>query len=254
MRHGATPWKATPRTTPSRRRAPWRVGRVKLRTTSGSCSSCRGRSPTGSGCGTSMTSSASSWHASSPWARGPSSCPSSCPARSARTTSTSSAASCAGCRRHTGSPSSCATTRFYDDEAVEAATAELLAGAGAEWVSLDTTTLFSTLPPSDAERAARRQKPHLPRRLRALTDRPVARYIGVDDPAATAAGWQRWLPVLAGWLDEGRSPTMFVHTPDNLDAPVLARRLHDEVRARRPDLPPLPEPHRAQPAAEPTLF
>ena len=143
---------------------------------------------------------------------------------------------------------------FYDDEAVEAATAELLAGAGAEWVSLDTTTLFSTLPPSDAERAARRQKPHLPRRLRALTDRPVARYIGVDDPAATAAGWQRWLPVLDGWLDEGRSPTMFVHTPDNLDAPVLARRLHDEVRARRPDLPPLPEPHRAQPAAEPTLF
>jgi hypothetical protein len=57
---------------------------------------------------------------------------------------------------------------------------------------------------------------------------------------------------VAGWLREGRSPTVFIHTPDNADAPMLARRFHDEVRARVPSLEPLPEP--AQEERQPTLF
>ena len=105
--------------------------------------------------------------------------------------------------------------------------------AGAEWVDLDTTVLFANPPASDAERAARRQKPRLPRRSRALTGRPVVRYIGCDDNERTAAGWQRWADTVAAWLREGRSPTVFIHTPDNVDALDLARRFHDDVRARR---------------------
>jgi hypothetical protein len=57
--------------------------------------------------------------------------------------------------------------------------------------------------------------------------------------------------VVAGWLAEGRSPTVFVHTPDNVEAPGLARRFHDDVRALVPDLAPLPEPAPTEPA---TLF
>ena len=47
---------------------------------------------------------------------------------------------------------------------------------------------------------------------------------------------------VAGWLREGRSPTVFIHTPDNTDALELARRFHDEPRARVPEIEPLPEP------------
>jgi hypothetical protein len=57
--------------------------------------------------------------------------------------------------------------------------------------------------------------------------------------------------VVAGWLREGRSPTVFIHTPDNVDAPELARRFHDEVRALVPEVKPLQEP---VPAGPPTLF
>lgn len=57
--------------------------------------------------------------------------------------------------------------------------------------------------------------------------------------------------VVADWLREGRSPTVVVHTPDNDDAPALARRFHDDVRARMPDLDALPEPIPVEPA---TLF
>jgi uncharacterized protein YecE (DUF72 family) len=104
---------------------------------------------------------------------------------------------------------------------------------------------------SDAEREAWTKKPRLPRRSRALTSYPVVRYIGRDDAARTIAGWQPWLDTVAGWLREGRSPTVFIHTPDNVDALELARRFHDDVRARVPEVEPLSEPI---PAGPPTLF
>jgi uncharacterized protein YecE (DUF72 family) len=143
---------------------------------------------------------------------------------------------------------------FYEDADTEAITESLLQDAGVEWISLDTTTLYSTPAPSDAERGARRQKPHLPRRLRALTDRPVVRFVGVDDPDATRAGWRPWVPTLTSWLGEGRAPMVFVHTPDNLAAPPLARLLYADIAAIVDTLPQLPEPQRAEPPTEPTLF
>jgi uncharacterized protein YecE (DUF72 family) len=121
----------------------------------------------------------------------------------------------------------------------------------AEWVPFDTTSFFSTPPESDAEREAWRKKPRTPLRTRALTQHPIVRYLGRDDPRRTREGWQRWVAVVAGWLREGREPTFFVHTPDNVEAPALARRFHDEVRARVPELEPLPDP---EPVGPLTLF
>jgi uncharacterized protein YecE (DUF72 family) len=140
---------------------------------------------------------------------------------------------------------------FFTDPRSEQQLEKILGEAGAEWVPFDTTVLFESPPASDAEREAWAKKPRLPRRSRALTSHPVVRYIGRDDPARTAAGWQPWADTVAGWLREGRSPTVFIHTPDNVDALDLARRFHDDVRARVPEVEPLPEP---VPAGPPTLF
>ena len=140
---------------------------------------------------------------------------------------------------------------FFADPRSEQQLEKALGDIGAEWVTFDTTVLFESPPVSTAEREAWRQKPRLPRRSRALTSSPVVRYIGRDDAARTVAGWQPWLDTVAGWLREGRSPTVFIHTPDNVRALELARRFHDDVRARVPEVEPLPEP---VPAAPPTLF
>jgi uncharacterized protein YecE (DUF72 family) len=129
---------------------------------------------------------------------------------------------------------------FFADPGATSLLEGVLAGVDAEWIPFDTTTFFQRLPTSPAERDAWMKKPRLPLRSVALTDRPIVRYLGRDDSASTIAGWQRWVDVVAGWLREGRSPTVFVHTPDNAEAPGLARRFHDEVRARLPQLDALP--------------
>ncbi|HSZ41494.1 MAG TPA: DUF72 domain-containing protein [Trebonia sp.] len=140
---------------------------------------------------------------------------------------------------------------FFTDQHAEEQFERALSGFDAEWVTFDTTVLFGTPPTSDAEREAWRKKPRLPRRSRALTSRPVVRYIGRDDAARTVEGWQPWLDTVAGWLREGRSPTVFIHTPDNVDSLDLARRFHEDVRGRVPGVDALPEP---VPTGPPTLF
>jgi uncharacterized protein YecE (DUF72 family) len=140
---------------------------------------------------------------------------------------------------------------FFEDPRSEQQLERALGDASAEWLTFDTTALFQDPPASGAEREAWNRKPRLPRRSRALTSNPVVRYIGRDDTARTIAGWQHWLDVVAGWLREGRSPTVFIHTPDNVSALELARRFHDDVRARVPEIEPLPQP---VPSGPPTLF
>lgn len=140
---------------------------------------------------------------------------------------------------------------FFDDPAAARLLEAALAGTGAEWVPFDTTAFFASPPTSDAERDAWTKKPRMPRRSVALTDRPIVRYLGRDAMEQTVAGWRHWVEVTAAWLREGRSPTVFIHTPDNADALTLARRFHDDVRAEAPDLAPLPEP---LPTGPPTLF
>lgn len=140
---------------------------------------------------------------------------------------------------------------FFEDPRWERRLEEVLGEVNAEWVSMDTIALFDAPPSTDAEREAWRKKPRLPRRQRALTAHPIVRYIGRDDVARTVAGWQPWLDSVVGWLREGRSPTVFIHTPDNVEALDLARQFHADVRARLPEVEPLAEP---VPAGPPTLF
>ena len=140
---------------------------------------------------------------------------------------------------------------FFEEPRCERDLERVLAGAGAEWVPFDTTVFFGSRPSSDAERDAWTKKPRVPRRSAALTDRPIVRYLGRDDTARTVEGWTYWSERVAAWLREGRSPTVFIHTPDNAEALSLARRFHDDVRGLLPELAPLPEP---EPASPPTLF
>lgn len=140
---------------------------------------------------------------------------------------------------------------FFSEERSAGLLEQVLGRVEAEWIPFDTVTLFERPATSYAERDAWMKKPRVLRRSRALTKYPIVRYIGRDDVELTIKGWDYLVAAVVDWLREGRSPTVFLHTPDNVQALTLARRFHADVHARLPELEPLPEPLPAQP---PTLF
>lgn len=122
---------------------------------------------------------------------------------------------------------------------------DLLARHRAERIIIDTRAVFAGPCDTPEEKEAFERKPRLPVRPVALGPRPIVRFIGQTDPEVNPTWWSKWVPKVATWLDEGRSPIFFVHTPDNVVAPELARRFHAEVDALVPGLAPLPEPETA---------
>ncbi len=119
---------------------------------------------------------------------------------------------------------------------------DLLATAGAERIIIDTRAVFAGPCETAAEREAFDRKPRLTVRPVAIGTDPVVRFIGQTSPDANPSWWAKWVPKIAQWLHEGRSPTVFIHTPDNAVAPLLCRWFHAEVRALVPGIAPLPEP------------
>ncbi|MFI5735918.1 DUF72 domain-containing protein [Kribbella sp. NPDC051587] len=140
---------------------------------------------------------------------------------------------------------------FFDDPRITHQLEDILVRAGAEWVPFDTGTLFGRRPTSLAERDAWTKKPRVARRTTALTAFPIVRYIGRDSIDETVEGWSYLTDLVHTWLLEGRSPTIFLHTPDNAEALNLARLFHTTLRNQLPALPPLPDPISPEP---PTLF
>jgi uncharacterized protein YecE (DUF72 family) len=130
----------------------------------------------------------------------------------------------------------------------------ILARNEVERVLLDSRTLFARPPLTDAGRDAYGRKPRVPALTEPMTDHPIVRFIGADDHESTVSGLQEWQPIVADWLSEGRTPTFFVHTPDNADSPGLARAFHAEVGLLVPGLAPLPEPLPIEAAEQGTLF
>lgn len=122
---------------------------------------------------------------------------------------------------------------------------DLLHTRGVERVIIDTRAVFAGPRVTPAEIEAFERKPRLKVRPVALGDRPIVRFIGQTDHAANPPFWDPWVTKVAQWLDEGRSPIVFIHTPDNARAPEHGREFHAAVAAVR-TIEPLPEPLRAE--------
>ncbi|MDP4534805.1 DUF72 domain-containing protein [Alkalimonas collagenimarina] len=112
---------------------------------------------------------------------------------------------------------------FFDKAEHEVTLNRLLRDYGAERVVFDSRALFSVPATNDALADAQRKKPHLPVHAICLTDSPVVRFIGCDDLATNQRYYQPWLGKIRQWLDEGKTPYCYFHTPDNASAPELCR-------------------------------
>lgn len=116
----------------------------------------------------------------------------------------------------------------------------LLHGRGIERLMFDSRSLFASTASDPATLEAQARKPRLPVHAVALSDLPTVRFIGGMDNQHSLVLLEPWLHKCWQWLEQGHSPIMFMHTPDNRLAPELARLFHARLRELHPQLPAMP--------------
>jgi uncharacterized protein YecE (DUF72 family) len=129
---------------------------------------------------------------------------------------------------------------FFDKGEGERVLNRLLLERGVERICLDSRPLFSCVSRDPAVLHAQSKKPKVPVRPAALTQFPQVRFIGRPELEANAPFIEQWALKVASWIEEGRTPYVFLHTPDNVQAPELARRFHQQLLTLLPGLPELP--------------
>ena len=119
----------------------------------------------------------------------------------------------------------------------------LLARCNAGRVILDSRALRSGPGEHPEIQAARHKKPDLPVRLpevETMEVEPILRFITHPDPEVTAPWIEEWAEPVARWIEAGRRPYWFAHTPSNVKAPELGRRIHEALARRLPTVGEMP--------------
>lgn len=133
-------------------------------------------------------------------------------------------------------------TAFFARGEEERALNRLLHERGVERICMDTRALFSCQSRDPALLHAQSKKPRLPVRPAAFSESPQLRFVGHPELEANDRFLAHWLDKVASWIESGRRPHVYLHTPDNRLAPDLAMRFHDQLARRLPGLPPLTVP------------
>lgn len=131
-------------------------------------------------------------------------------------------------------------SEFFHKGAIERDLNRMLITHGVDRVMLDVRPLFAT-PAGEHPglQRAQREKPKRPLHVLSTGKRPLVRFIGHQDPSINEYYFAAWIERLALWIKQGKTPYLMVHTPDNHQAPQLARRFYERL-AERLSLPPLP--------------
>lgn len=129
---------------------------------------------------------------------------------------------------------------FFARGEEERALNRLLRDRAVERICLDARALFSCNSTTPAVLHAQGKKPRLPVRPTAFSRAPQLRFIGHPELPANDRFLAPWLDKLASWIEQGLTPHVYLHTPDNHRAPELAYRFHSLLGERLPGLPALP--------------
>ncbi|MFM2479761.1 DUF72 domain-containing protein [Celerinatantimonas sp. YJH-8] len=111
---------------------------------------------------------------------------------------------------------------FYSKGGEELRLNQMLHQYHANRVMFDSRALFSTIPASAVVADAQQKKPKLPVHVVATAQQPLIRFIGTADLQANQRFFHPWLIQLTTWIEQGITPYVMVHTPDNALAPQLA--------------------------------
>jgi len=121
----------------------------------------------------------------------------------------------------------------------EVALEEALRQRGVARVLFDVRGLRGAVPDDEAVIAAQQRKPDVPVRFTQTAPFVFVRFIADPDLSENAPLLDDWAKRVAGWLAADEDVFFFLHSPDDVQAPRLARDFHARVAAHYP-LSPLP--------------
>lgn len=133
-------------------------------------------------------------------------------------------------------------TEFFSGGGAEADLDGMLAELGVDRVNFDTRPLFTAVvnPEDTAAQEALRKKPRAPVRFTATSKHPFVRIVAEPQVENNDRWLAEWVEVVARWLVEGREPYIFLHHPDDLLAPPLARMFQQQLHVKCPETVPPP--------------
>lgn len=129
---------------------------------------------------------------------------------------------------------------FFDKGKKEHYLNDFLKSYGVNRVIFDTRRLHSLKNNQPSVLNAQKRKPKTPVRFDSTGANPFIRYVGGNDVINNEAYLKEWAIITADWIKEGKHPYIFIHAPDTLHAPELARYFHREL-AKLIEISPMPE-------------
>lgn len=115
---------------------------------------------------------------------------------------------------------------------------ELLKSYDVGKVLLDVRPVYEA--EDDPQLHSERRKPEVPLSLDLTHDSTIIRYIGHPRAELNEPYLDQWAEVIATWLTQGVSVYFFAHCPQEERSPEYARAMYRRLKARLPELDPLP--------------
>lgn len=112
---------------------------------------------------------------------------------------------------------------FFNKGKEEKALNQILSKYKVNRISFDTRPLFANTANDSVSLKAKKHKPKLPVHALTTGNSPMIRFISAQDWQSSIAYLEPWINKTVNWIAEGKTPYFFFHTPDNAEAPELAR-------------------------------
>jgi len=125
---------------------------------------------------------------------------------------------------------------FFNKQLEEQQFNRLLASHNVNRTLFDTRWLFAEPAQDEATLDALDKKPRVPLHVLATGERPMARIISPMLWQENDRWLRPWLNKVIQWTEEGKTPYLFFHTPDNSTAPQLARHFSEQLERLAPSL------------------
>lgn len=123
---------------------------------------------------------------------------------------------------------------FFQKGIAEQQLNQLLISQGCNRISFDTRSLFAHPADDAVSIKAKEHKPELPVHAISTGQSPMIRFITPLDWQWGAPYLDPWIRKAITWMQEGKTPYFFFHTPDNAEAPQLAAYFVEKLEEQLP--------------------